>query len=63
MNGSKVEWVEMPQQAAEGADVVYTDVWTSMGQEEESAKRMEAFQGYRVDEKLMGYAKRRHIHA
>ena len=57
MNGSKVEWVEMPQQAAEGADVVYTDVWTSMGQEEESAKRMEAFQGYRVDEKLMGYAK------
>ena len=33
MNGSKVEWVEMPQQAAEGADVVYTDVWTSMGQE------------------------------
>ena len=57
MNGSKVEWVEMPQQAAEGADVVYTDVWTSMGQEEESAQRMEAFQGFRVDEELMGYAK------
>lgn len=57
MSGSRVEWVEAPQQAVKGADVVYTDVWTSMGQEEESAARMKAFQGYRVDEALMGSAK------
>ena len=57
MSGSRVEWVEAPQQAVKGADVVYTDVWTSMGQEEESAARMKAFQGYCVDDELMGYAK------
>ena len=57
MNGSKVEWEETPRQAVKGADVVYTDVWTSMGQEEESAARMKAFRDYRVDEELMGCAK------
>ena len=57
MSGSKVEWVEAPRQAVRGADVLYTDVWTSMGQEAESAKRMKAFEGYCVDEELMGYAK------
>ncbi len=57
VNGSAVKWVELPQQAVKGADVVYTDVWTSMGQEKESAERIEAFQGYRVDEDLMEYAK------
>ena len=36
-----------------GADAVYTDVWTSMGQEEESAIRRAAFEGYTVDEALM----------
>ncbi|MBR5707756.1 MAG: ornithine carbamoyltransferase [Oscillospiraceae bacterium] len=39
--------------AAEGADVVYTDVWASMGQEGEAAKRAEAFAGYQVSAELM----------
>jgi ornithine carbamoyltransferase len=47
---------EDPQSAVAGADVVYTDVWTSMGQEEESASRREAFAAYQVDEELLGLA-------
>ena len=46
-----------PEEAVSGADVVYTDVWTSMGQEAETAARRRDFQGYCVDEKLLGYAK------
>ncbi|MBE5056323.1 ornithine carbamoyltransferase [Pseudoflavonifractor sp. DSM 107456] len=42
-----------PMEAAKGADVVFTDVWASMGQEEETAKRKAAFQGYQVNEALM----------
>ena len=42
--------------AAEGADVVYTDVWASMGQEEEKAKREKAFAGYQVNEAVMAAA-------
>ena len=42
-----------PRQAAAGADVVFTDVWASMGQEEERAVRAEAFRGYCVDAGLM----------
>lgn len=48
--------VEDASEAVRGADVVYTDVWTSMGQEAESASRREAFAGYQVDEELMGKA-------
>jgi ornithine carbamoyltransferase len=40
-----------------GADVVYTDVWTSMGQESSWRERLEAFQGYQVDAALMALAK------
>ena len=40
-----------------GADAVYTDVWASMGQEEETAVREKAFQGYQVNAKVMSYAK------
>jgi ornithine carbamoyltransferase len=42
-----------PAEAVAGADAVYTDVWTSMGQEDESAARIEAFAGFTVDEPLM----------
>jgi ornithine carbamoyltransferase len=42
--------------AVKGADVVVTDVWTSMGQEKESPARLKAFAGYTVDEKLMSRA-------
>jgi ornithine carbamoyltransferase len=45
-----------PREAARGADVVNTDVWASMGQEEEQEERARAFQGYIVDEALMDTA-------
>ena len=41
------------RQAARGADVVNTDVWTSMGQEEENARRMAAFAGWTVDDAML----------
>ena len=44
-------------EAVAGADVVYTDVWASMGQEDESAKRIKAFAGYQVDVDMMNKAK------
>lgn len=47
-----------PAEAAEGAHVVTTDVWASMGQEEEAEARRKAFTGYRVDEALMTRAAR-----
>ena len=46
-----------PADAVKDADVVITDVWTSMGQESESKNRIEAFKGYCIDEKLMSAAK------
>jgi ornithine carbamoyltransferase len=55
--GGAIETVVSPEEAARGADVVYTDVWTSMGQEAERRKRIEAFQGYQVDAELMSLAK------
>jgi len=50
-----------PAQAVEGADVVTTDVWTSMGQEAESARRRAAFAGYCVNEAMMARANPRAI--
>ncbi len=58
---SEVLALRDPAEAVEGADVVYTDVWASMGQEEESALRRRAFQGYSVDAALMSRAKTRAI--
>jgi ornithine carbamoyltransferase len=46
-----------PQMAASGADVIYTDVWTSMGSEAEAQKREMAFRPYQVDSALFGLAK------
>jgi ornithine carbamoyltransferase len=45
-----------PAEAVAGADAVYTDVWTSMGQEDELGARLEAFAGFTVDEALMEQA-------
>ena len=56
-SGSSTERVADPLEAVRDADVVYTDVWTSMGQEKESADRLKAFAGYQVDEELMRGAK------
>ena len=55
-NETALEWVERPGDAASGADVVYTDVWVSMGQDAETAERRVAFEGYRVDPELMAAA-------
>ena len=46
-----------PREAALGADCVYTDVWTSMGQEKESAKRLQVFPPFQINEELMSVAK------
>lgn len=54
--GDRVEIIRDPMAAAAGSDLVVTDVWTSMGQEEEQARREVAFDGYFVDDKLMAQA-------
>jgi ornithine carbamoyltransferase len=47
---------ESPEEAAQGAHALYTDVWTSMGFEKENDARLKAFKGYKVDEKLHALA-------
>lgn len=54
--GGTVELTHDPRAAVEGAQVVYTDTWTSMGQEEERQKRLEAFAGFTVDAELLARA-------
>ena len=51
------ELCSKPEDGAVDADVLVTDVWTSMGQEQERLERMEAFAGYQINEKLMELAK------
>jgi len=55
--GGAMESVFEPDFAVKGADVVYTDVWTSMGQESARRERMAAFADYQVSERLMALAK------
>lgn len=57
ITGSNVVITEDPVAAVKDADVVYTDTWTSMGQEEQKAERVKIFSAYRVDKSLMSYAK------
>ena len=52
----RVRRVRDPNDAVAGADVIYTDTWTSMGQEDEAEWRRIAFSGFRVDERLMSLA-------
>jgi ornithine carbamoyltransferase len=54
--GARVELLRGPAAAARGADLIVTDVWASMGQEEEQAKREQAFRGFEVSEELMALA-------
>jgi ornithine carbamoyltransferase len=54
--GADVEVTGEPADAVAGADVLYTDVWTSMGQEEERARRLADFAGFTVDEALLARA-------
>ncbi len=55
--GSKVEILDDPVQAVKNADIVYTDVWASMGQESEAAERRKKFMKYQVNPKLVKNAK------
>jgi ornithine carbamoyltransferase len=54
--GGSVQVTDDPRQAAKGASALYTDVWTSMGQEEERAARLRAFEGFTIDDALVGLA-------
>jgi len=54
--GGSVKQVTSPQEAVTNADIVYTDVWTSMGQETETAKRLVDFDGYQVNPALLDQA-------
>ncbi|MCY3631693.1 MAG: ornithine carbamoyltransferase [bacterium] len=54
--GGTAEIVDNPIEAVADAHVVYTDVWVSMGEEDQAPEKMEAFAGYTVDEALMGHA-------
>jgi ornithine carbamoyltransferase len=54
--GGTVELIRDPKEAAEGADVLYTDVWTSMGQEEEADRRRSDLAAYRIDDGLLSRA-------
>ncbi|MCS7239661.1 MAG: ornithine carbamoyltransferase [Candidatus Bipolaricaulota bacterium] len=55
--GAEIEILHAPKEAAKDADVLYTDVWTSMGQEAEAEIRRKKFQGYTVDLDLLSLAK------
>lgn len=54
--GAAIVITHDPQEAVAGADAVYTDVWTSMGWEDETAVRLKAFQPYQVNSELMSHA-------
>jgi len=56
--GGSVMQTNDPVEAVKNADVVYTDVWTSMGQEEESSARLEAFKEFQINETLVANAKK-----
>jgi ornithine carbamoyltransferase len=56
-SGGEIFYTEDPRQAVGGADVIYTDVWTSMGQEAEAEARRQVFAGYQVDGELLSLAK------
>jgi ornithine carbamoyltransferase len=57
-SGSQIVLTGDSTEAAKGADIVYTDVWVSMGQEAEAEKRRRAFSKYQVDSRLLGLAKK-----
>jgi ornithine carbamoyltransferase len=60
-SGGSVEIHHSPRMAAEGADVVYTDVWTSMGQDDERERRLRDLAAYRIDDDLLRLASDRSV--
>ncbi len=59
--GGKISLIKDAFKAVDGADVIYTDVWASMGQEDEAEKRRNAFSGYQVNSELLAGAPSRAI--
>ena len=55
--GASIEVYEAPTKAVADADIIYTDVWTSMGQEEETAVRLKIFPPYQINQQLVSLAK------
>ncbi len=55
--GEKFSMINVPLEAAKDADVLFTDVWTSMGEEAETEKRKIAFAGYQINDEIMAAAK------
>ena len=55
-SGSEIKIINDPKAAAKGADVLYTDVWVSMGQEDEKASKMKAFEGFCLDDDCLALA-------
>ncbi|MCX5736830.1 MAG: ornithine carbamoyltransferase, partial [candidate division NC10 bacterium] len=55
-SGARLTVTHDPEAAVRGADVLYTDVWTSMGQEEDRARRLKDFHGFQLNEGLVGLA-------
>ena len=60
-SGSKIEITHSPQSAAMGAHVIYSDVWTSMGQEEEAEKRLRDFKGFQINQQITQCAHEKYI--
>jgi len=56
--GAKLRIVEDPKNAAKDADILYTDVWVSMGQEKQKEERLKAFKGYQVNAAILKLAKK-----
>ncbi|HHD83800.1 MAG TPA: ornithine carbamoyltransferase, partial [Campylobacteraceae bacterium] len=56
-SGAKITFFHDPAEAVQGADVVTTDTWISMGQEEEKEQRIRDFEGFIVDDAMMALAK------
>lgn len=58
ITNAHVKQVRSPEEAAANADLIYTDVWISMGKEAEAAERIKAFEGYQINAKLLSVARK-----
>ena len=59
--GSRIEIVRDPRTAVDSSDIVYTDVWVSMGEENEKDKKEKAFKNFQVNENLVDFANKNYI--